>query len=287
MNAIESIESVIESIENTAALDPAIDEVGKVAAKLVPQGPLKDVLCGTWLGHPLHPMLTDLAIGLWTGSVLIDLVGGKGARGAADRLLGFGTLSAIPTAASGLADWVDTYGDERRVGFVHAIGNITATALFATSYLARKRGNRGLGVALSLGAFSLVTAAGFLGGHLSYRLGAGVDHTRFAKTVDDWTAVKALSDLPDRTPTLVSPGGADILVYRDGDNICALADHCSHRAGPLHEGKIDAGSRTVTCPWHGSEFDLETGAVVRGPAVTGQPAYETRIVGDQVEVKLR
>jgi len=141
-------------------------------------------------------------------------LGGKDGRGAADKLLGLGTLSAIPTAASGLADWIDTYGDERRVGFVHAIGNMTATALFATSYLARKRGSRGLGVALSLGAYSLVTAAGFLGGHMSYRLGAGVDHTRLAKTFGDWTAVKALSDLPDRTPPLVSPDGADILIYR-------------------------------------------------------------------------
>lgn len=277
----------IESIENATALDPPIEKVGKVAEKLIPQGPVKNALCGTWLGHPLHPLLTDTAIGLWTGSVLIDLVGGKGGRGAADKLLGFGTLSAIPTAASGLSDWVDTYGDERRVGFVHALGNVTATALFATSYLARKRGNRGLGVALSLCGASVMTVAGFLGGHMSYRLGAGVDHTRFAKTAGDWTPVTALSALPDRTPTLVSPEGADILIYRDGDKICALADHCSHRAGPLHQGKVDADGRTVTCPWHGSQFDLETGAVVTGPAVAGQPPYETRVVGDQVEVKLR
>jgi nitrite reductase/ring-hydroxylating ferredoxin subunit/uncharacterized membrane protein len=277
----------IESIENASALDAPIEKVGKVAANLIPQGPVKDLLCGTWLGHPLHPLLTDVAIGLWTGSVAIDFLGGKNGRGAADKLLALGTLSAIPTAASGLSDWIDTYGDERRVGFVHAVGNLAATTLFATSYLARKRGKRGLGVALSLAGTSAMTAAGFLGGHMSYRLGAGVDHTRFAKTVGDWTPVTALADLPDRTPTLVSPGGADILIYRDGGKICALADHCSHRAGPLHEGKVDPDGRTVTCPWHASEFDLESGEVVRGPAVAGQPAYETRIVGDQVEVKLR
>lgn len=277
----------IKSIENATSLDAPIEKVGDVAAKIIQQGPLKDALCGTWLGHPLHPLLTDLPIGFWTGSVLLDLVGGKEGRRTADKLLGFGTLAAVPTLVSGLSDWVDTYGDERRVGFVHAVGNTMATALFAGSYLARKRGRRGLGLLMSLGGTGTVTAAGFLGGHMSYRLGAGVDHTRFQHHPQEWTTTMPVSELGERTLTQAKAGDAEVLLYRDGSKICAISDVCSHRAGPLHEGKLNPEARTVTCPWHGSEFDLETGSIMRGPAVARQPAYETRVTGDQVEVKLR
>lgn len=275
----------IKSIEKATALDPPIEAAGKVATNLIPQGPLKDLLCGTWLGHPLHPMLTDVPIGLWMGSLLLDIAGGKQGRKAADRLLGLGTLASLPTAASGLADWIDTYGDERRVGFVHAAGNIAAIGLFTASFVSRKRGRRKPGVLLSMAGTACMTAAGFLGGHMSFRLGAGVDHTRFQHAPEDWTPVMPVAELPEGVPTYAQVDGADVLLYRDASGICALSDFCSHRGGPLHEGTVDPHRRTVTCPWHASEFDLDTGTVVRGPAVAGQPRYETRVAGDELEVK--
>ncbi|HEX2053481.1 MAG TPA: Rieske 2Fe-2S domain-containing protein [Actinomycetota bacterium] len=275
----------IKSIENAAALDSPIEKVGGVASKVLPQGPVKDALCGTWLGHPLHPMLTDLPIGFWLGSLVVDVVGGRSGRAAADRLLAIGSLAALPTAASGLSDWIDTYGDERRVGFVHAAGNLAALGLFTGSSLARRRGRRATGFLLSVAGAACVSASGFLGGHLSFRLGAGVDHTRFEHPPEDWTPAMPVAEIQERTPTFAQVNGADVMIYKDADRICAIANRCSHRAGPLHEGTVDGARRTVTCPWHASEFDLDTGAVVRGPAVAGQPVYETRINGDHLEVK--
>ncbi|MDQ4149496.1 MAG: Rieske 2Fe-2S domain-containing protein [Actinomycetota bacterium] len=278
---------VVRSIEEASSLDSPSDAIAASASKLLPPGPVKDALSGRWLGHPLHPLLTDIPIGFWSGSLLLDLVGGKQRRKAADTLLGMGILAALPTAVSGLSDWVDTFGDERRVGFVHALANSVALTLYTASYLARKNGRRGRGVLLSLGGAAAMSAGGYLGGHLSYRLGVGVNHTRFGHPAEDWTAVMPAADLAERTPSLVETGDVKVLVYKNGPQMCAIADNCSHRGGPLHEGEVDHASRIVTCPWHASQFSLVTGEIVRGPATAPQPAYDVRITGDNVEVRPR
>src|SRR5947199_3809019 len=114
----------ISRLVDTLAEADVLDRIGKPVSTwvggVVGHGPVKDVLSGTWLGHPLHPMLTDLPIGFWTSSLLLDLVGGRRAHAASDRLMALGILSALPTAASGLSDWSDTIGEERRIGTVHA-----------------------------------------------------------------------------------------------------------------------------------------------------------------------
>src|SRR6516165_6280983 len=94
-------EQLVEGIEDARALDPLSSTVHAGVARLLPNGPVKDALSGTWLGHPAHPMLTDLPIGFWTSAFVLDLLGGKKSRGAAQRLVGLGVLSAIPAAATG------------------------------------------------------------------------------------------------------------------------------------------------------------------------------------------
>lgn len=162
------------ALESAAALDPAADAVqGFVAHVLDGRPALADVLHGATIGHPLHPLLTDLPLGLWTGALALDLVGGEEAHGAADRLLGLGILVAAPTFVSGWADWGVSDGRAvRRAGLVHAALNGAGAVLQGTSWLARRGGHRTAGVALSVTANALLAAAGYLGGHLAFRLGA-------------------------------------------------------------------------------------------------------------------
>jgi uncharacterized membrane protein len=171
---LNALAARLESIE---ALDRLAGPIGRTVRDVVPDGALKDLLGGAWLGHPLHPILTDVPIGVWTSSVLLDWTGGKVSRAASDRLILAGLLAAGATAATGWSDWADAEQDDaavRRSGLVHAAANGTAVVLMSGSYVARKRGARGRGRLLSLAGSTALGAGGWLGGHLSYTLGAGV-----------------------------------------------------------------------------------------------------------------
>src|SRR3954447_10167070 len=164
-------------LESVEALDGPARMVGRTVRAVVPRGAPKDVLSGAWLGHAVHPFMTDIPIGTWTSSVLLDWMGGKDSRSAADRLIVVGVLAAGLTAATGWSDWADVEERDaavRRAGLVHAGANGTATALMLGSYVARRRDARGRGKLLSLAGSAALGAGGWLGGHLSYTLGAGV-----------------------------------------------------------------------------------------------------------------
>jgi uncharacterized membrane protein len=162
-------ETMLDEIERTTQLDGladfSIDKVGKTLAN----GPLGDFLKGKWLGHPLHPMLTDLPIGFWTSGMVLDFFAPRSGRKAAQRLIALGTLSAIPAALAGLTD-ASSIEDpaERRVVAAHALGNSTATLMFGLSWRARHRGHHARGVAWSLLGGTVATGAGLLGGNLAF-----------------------------------------------------------------------------------------------------------------------
>jgi len=246
---------------------------------------VKDALSGTWLGHPLHPMLTDVAIGAWTSAFVLDAVGSEGSQGASDTLVGIGVLSALPTAAAGLADWSDMLGAERRVGLVHAGANTVAVGLYGLSWLARRKGNRGRGVALSLMGATVATVGGYLGGHLSYRQGVNVDRNAWTEGPSDWVDTIDESELDEGKAVAASANGVDVLLVRRGSTTLAIGDVCSHAGGPLHEGDIEGGG--VTCPWHASTFRLSDGNVVHGPATAPQPVFDTQVAGGKVQVRRR
>jgi uncharacterized membrane protein len=124
-------------------------------------------LRGAWFGHALHPLFTDFPLGSWMSASLLDLVGGRSARPASRRLIGFGLLAAVPTVATGLAEWQATTGGARRVGVVHVGVNSTATVLYASSWLSRRRGRHWTGVLLGIGGGVMATLGGYFGGHLS------------------------------------------------------------------------------------------------------------------------
>jgi nitrite reductase/ring-hydroxylating ferredoxin subunit len=275
---------LVERVEATKALDGPAKAVQRLVNQAIDPTPVKNALNGTWLSHPAHPLFTDIPLGAWAMAVTLDWLGGKKARPAADRLVAIGILAAVPTAATGAAQYSD-FNDSKtqRVGLVHAAANVVALGLFGWSYAARKRGRRLRGKALGLAGVGAMSAGGYLGGHMAFDLGIGVKRTAFESGPSDWTDAAALASLSDGKPTLAGVAGVDILLVREGQSVQALADRCVHMGGPLHEGEASDGC--VTCPWHGSTFHLDDGSVVRSPAVTPQPRYETRVMSGVVQVR--
>jgi nitrite reductase/ring-hydroxylating ferredoxin subunit len=267
-------------------LDSAAEPIASKVRELLPGGPVKDALSGTWLGHALHPVMQLAPLGTWMSAVILDLIGGEDAEGAADRLIGTGLLAALPTFVSGWSDYADSTmasSRVRRIGIVHAAANGAGALLFAGSLRARTQDARGRGKLLALAGLGAVSAGGWLGGHLSYAEGVGVDVTVFEDYPGDWTAVVAESELAEGEPHRAELDGVPIVVVRDGGSLYALADRCSHRGGPLSDGEVADGC--ITCPWHGSRFRLADGSVERGPAAYPQPALEVRVADGMVEVR--
>ena len=283
------LEPLAERLEGTEALDPVAAKVGEVVRSVIKPGVAKDVLAGTWLGHALHPLLTDVVIGSWTSASVLDLVGGRQSQPAARRLIGVGIAAYPVTALTGAHDWADTeLGDPaaRRLGLVHAATNAVALGFYAASLVARgRRGGRARGTALALAGGGVLAAGGWLGGHMSYVQGVGVDQTTFDRGPTDWTAAMDAAALaPGATATAVVED-TPVLLHRSAGGVVALHDRCSHRGCSLAGGTFQDGY--VECPCHGSRVDLQEGTVLRGPATSPQPAFETRESAGRIEVRRR
>jgi nitrite reductase/ring-hydroxylating ferredoxin subunit len=275
-----------ERIEGIQQLDGAGGLLKTVVDRYIPQrSEVKDLLSGTWLGHALHPVLTDVVVGAWTSSFLLDLIPGRRTRPASDRLVDLGILAAVPTAVAGLSDWADVVGGRRRVGLAHAGANVLALCLYVGSSMARKRGRRVRGWCLSASGFGVVTVSAYLGGHLSFGMGVGVNQTAFEEGPTDWQPAIAEADLKEGSPATATVGEVEVLLVRHGATINAISNRCSHRGCSLHDGEFREDA-TVVCPCHGSTFSLRDGAVLHGPATGPQPAYETRVRDGKVEVRL-
>jgi nitrite reductase/ring-hydroxylating ferredoxin subunit len=173
------------------------------------------------------------------------------------------------------------------VGVVHALGNITALLMYSISLAMRRSGFRRSGRALSFAAFATASGSAYLGGHIAFGRGVGVDHNAFDHQQTAWKSVISVDALSDGKLVAADIDGTPLVLYRSGDRILALASRCSHRGGPLDEGDVDGRGHSVTCPWHASTFDLETGDVMHGPATAPQPAYEARARNGTVEVRLK
>jgi nitrite reductase/ring-hydroxylating ferredoxin subunit len=275
---------ITHAIEHAWFLDAVADRIAAAVPDRVRTGRGRDLVSGTRLGHPAHPAIVALPIGAWVSAGVLDVVGGRAARRSARRLIGFGTLAAAPTALTGWSDWLDTEGAERRVGLTHAAANAIAVGLYASSWAARGRGRHGRGVALALLGAGVLSAGGWLGGHLAFALGVGVDTTAFQHMDSEWADVGSASEVSAMGARLSGgAGGTPVLIVHTDRGLVAVADRCTHRGAPLHQGAIRDGC--VVCPWHGSTFDLVTGAVVRGPATRPQPVFDVQTVADRVQVR--
>ena len=256
-----------------------VEEAVQDAVKAVPQ-PVRNVLDGVWLGNPLHPALTDVPLGAWTAAAALDVVGHE----AADEALTVGVLAAVPAALTGLNDWSHLKGESRQLGVVHALVNSGALTLNIGSLALRRRGRRGLARVLSGVAFLGTLYSAHLGGRLSFGYGIRVNHTAFEHPRERYAPVVDESALDDgKLHGVELEGEAVVLAKCEDGDVCAISAVCSHMGGPLDKGERDGD--TVVCPWHGSRFDLRTGAVEGGPAVFPQPRYETRVRAGKVEIR--
>jgi nitrite reductase/ring-hydroxylating ferredoxin subunit/uncharacterized membrane protein len=287
-----SLMGILDRIADSATFDNAIEPARRaVQAALRPQA-LKDLLHGTWLGHPLHPVLVQVPVGSWTSAGLLDAI--PRLRPAATVLIGTGVAAAIPAAMSGAADWSEQGKGVQRLGALHAMGNTAALGLYVGSLVARARGRDGLGRVLSYAGLGLATGSAAVGGHMSYAQASGASHAATAARAlsSDWIDLGPLDDLPEGRPALrTGKGGsvdAPLVVVRRGLRVDAFVGACSHLSGPLYEGAVEQvrGTDCLVCPWHGSAFDLEDGQPRRGPAANPQDKLEIRMQAGRVMGRL-
>src|SRR6185312_3163933 len=198
---------------------------------------LRNFLNGTWLGEPLHVVLTDLPVGAWTTAMVFDALDlGLDRREfakAADTSITIGLVAAMGTALTGLADWSDVDPPARRIGLIHGLINLGSTALFATSLILRKKKSRRNGLIASTIGYGLMAYAAHLGGKMVYEHRVGVDQTNGQNFPDHFVEVLPAIELADSKPTRVMYQGVPILLVRRGEGLFALADTCSHMSGPL------------------------------------------------------
>jgi nitrite reductase/ring-hydroxylating ferredoxin subunit/uncharacterized membrane protein len=273
--------------------NPAIDQVAEPLSKAIKDGfeaagpvgqQTKNALHGVWLGHPLHPVFTDVPIGAWTAALALDAAAGgdRGMRRAATFAMGVGLVGALGSAVTGLTDWSETDGRSRRTGLVHGLLNVTATALFATAFALRRNDSHRGGRTCAWAGYAIAAGAAYLGGDLVYGQRVGVTHAD-GELPEAFTAVLESARLADNTMVRARAADVDILLVRQNGRVCALVHACAHLGGPLSEGTLKDGS--VVCPWHGSEFALDDGRVLNGPATLNQPCLEVRERDGQIEVK--
>jgi len=249
-----------------------------LSALLRPLGPVKDLLHGRWLGHPLHSAITDIPIGTLLVAVVLDLLD---QRAAADVAVVATIVFMLGAALSGAADYVDTDGTARARATVHSSIMVLGLVVVIVSLVLRQGDpvDRTAPVVLGIVAFLLLTAGAYVGGDVVYQLGNMVNRHAFRGRGTKWLTVDLgdladLQDLPEASPTKARVGTNDIVVVRIGQTVHAMHAVCAHAGGPLAEGTVVDGC--LACPWHGSRFRLENGHVAHGPSVYDQPAYEIR-----------
>jgi nitrite reductase/ring-hydroxylating ferredoxin subunit/uncharacterized membrane protein len=285
-------EALIKVVEQQAALEQLSDQIQPLVQNAFKSaGPagreLKNVLHGTWLGHPLHPALTDVPLGAWTAALALDAmesISGRKELGAgADAAIAIGLVGAAGAAVTGLTDWSETNGRARKVGLLHGLLNVGATVLYSTSLVLRRKQKRNAGVGFAMLGFAVSSASAYLGGHLVFGEQIGVNHAAAQEMPKEFVPVLADGELREGEMKRADAGGVPVLLVRCEGEVCALAHTCSHLGGPLSEGKLEGD--VVQCPWHGSRFNVRDGSVVDGPATFPQPRFETRVREGQIEVR--
>ena len=276
-------------------LDTVAEPVQATAHKLYRSSPigmkLKSLLNGTPLRHRVHPALVAVPIGAWVTAAVLDVAESRaghhdkrGLQAAADTSIALGVVSALPSAMSGVADWVDLYDHHRRVGMVHALLNTVALGCFGASLALRRSSNnqRGLAKVFSGSGLGILGLAGAFGGELVFTLGVNAPHTLYPKPPEGETDAIASDELVEGVPVVVEVGRVPVLLLRRDGAIHAVQDWCPHAGGPLSQGTFDGN--VVECPWHQSRFCMVDGAPLQGPAAVPLRVFETRESGGRVFV---
>jgi nitrite reductase/ring-hydroxylating ferredoxin subunit/uncharacterized membrane protein len=255
-------------------------------------------------GHPIHPALIPFPFAFLYGAFFFDIAGVLLDRAGLWTTGGYlalaGVLLGLAAAVPGVIDYFFTVppnstGQTR--ARKHALANVTALALFATAWWLRSGADAAPGpISLTLEAVGLValTVGGWMGGTLVARNQISVDH-RYAgagRWREQRVEVRAGQPLVLRRPDalendhlmLLHAGGRRLVLGRTEEGFVAFDDHCTHRGAALADGVMICG--TVQCPWHGSQFDVRTGAVRAGPAQAPIAAYRVEEDGDELRIHL-
>jgi nitrite reductase/ring-hydroxylating ferredoxin subunit len=285
-----SLMGILDRLSDVTAFDKVIEPARRLV-QATPQG-VKDLLHGTWLGHPLHPVLVQVPVGSWLSAGLLDAV--PPLRPAATVLIGTGVAAAVPASLAGAADWSEQEIGVRRLGALHAVANSAALGLYVGSLFARGAGRGSLGRVLSYAGLGLASGSAAIGGHMSYAQSSGASHavTAARALTTDWIDLGPLDDLPEGRPVLRTGKGGSVAVplaaVRRGGLVDVFVGACSHLSGPLYEGAVEdvRGRDCLVCPWHGSAFDLADGSARRGPAANPQEKLEVRMEAGRVMARL-
>lgn len=252
----------------------------------------KTLLSGTWLGHPLHPAITDVPIGAWMIAAIFDIIwlvapasAEWAARGAEVAVL-IGILGALGAAVTGMSDWSDTYGAERTVGLYHAALNVLAVIFYIVSFVLRLTIPTGESIVAAilgfLGVVSVLIAA-YLGGDMVFGKATGVNHTVWPEGTHEYVPVLPVAEMPESALKRVEVAGVPVVLLKLGAKYFAIAATCSHAGGPLDEGELQG--EVVQCPWHGSRFRLADGKAITGPATASQPRYDVQVRDGMILLK--
>src|SRR3954469_9248561 len=287
-----SLMGILDRVADLDTFDKVIEPARRAVLSTLKPPALKDVLHGSWLGHPLHPVLVQVPVGSWVSAGLLDAI--PPLRPAATVLIGTGVAAAVPAALSGAADWSEQAVGVRRLGALHAVANTVALGCYVGSLVARARGSGSLGRVLSYTGLGIATGSAAIGGHMSYAQSSGASHAATAARAlsSEWIDLGPLDDLPEGRPALRTGKGSSVAVplavVRRGARVDVFIGACSHLSGPLYEGTVERlrGEDCLVCPWHGSAFDLESGAARRGPAANPQEKLEVRMEAGRVMARL-
>ena len=261
-------------------------EAGRVA---------KDFLHGVWLGHPLHPVLTDIPIGAWTMAQVFDVAsiaqgGDKSLDQAADIALGVGIVAAVGAATTGIADWSEARqaGTLRRMGLAHGLLNAAGLTLNIVSLLMRQKnsgGQRRVARAFSAAGYLTSATAAYVAGELVYNHGMAVSRNAFVEEQEHFRDVADVRELDDGKMRSYDVGDTRVALVKHEDGIHAFGAVCSHMGCDLAEGDLDG--HTVTCNCHGSQFDIRDGSLIHGPATDPVPGFDVKTQIGRVLVRVR
>jgi len=258
------------------------DFYSAVSRLVIRPKPLRSFLHGTWLGHPLHPLLTDVPVGGLTIALILDVLGYYDGANVA-TLAGFGGL--ILAAIAGFVDLDETDGKARQYGGVHASLMLVAMAFYVFSIAIRfdlAPGTASLATLTAALGYLFVVMGAYIGGDLVFTLGNMVDRHAWRSGGAKWAAID-VTEVPERQPMKAKAGAQTLVLVRVGEKIQALHDTCAHAGCSLSDGTIVGD--TIQCSCHGSRYKLADGSVVVGPATYDQPSYEVRRADGKLEVR--
>jgi nitrite reductase/ring-hydroxylating ferredoxin subunit/uncharacterized membrane protein len=283
----------VRTLLDRPAMMPILDRpagmLQDLITRLLPSRQVRDLLHGNWLGHPLHPALAQMPIGMFLSATVLDFLPGRH-KHVSSALIGLGVASSVPTALAGAADYSKAMTEQRRTGLVHALLNVAGLACYVSSLWSRVRGRRWSGRASALLGLMFTGTSAAVGGHLAYRHGMGTNRSAGVPHVspDRWADLGPVEQFPIRECVRRLVGDVPVLVVRDDDQTYVLADRCAHADGPLSDGRLLIDDDLcVECPWHGSVFRLADGDAVHGPATSPQPIFDTHVEHGHLHAKVR